>query len=283
MSTGELDAYYRRLGAWNRVARAVGYGGGHSTLTVHRALADPAAGGRATFTRLHDVLIARLPPMASPRVLDAGCGAGGTMLDLAERLHANCTGLTLSRDQCARANAAASARGLGGRVRAIVRSYDDPPAGPYDLVVAIESLAHSQDPSKTLGALIAQLSAAGVLAVVDDMPQASAAADPDLALFKAGWRLPVLWTADEYRAALAGYGLAVLTDDDLTGECRPRGDARVGGLMTLARLVSRIAPWEPLREVMRSHQGGLALERLIMRRGVQYRMLIASKRRLQVS
>ena len=78
---------------FTRVAGVVGYGGGHSTLTVHRALADPAADGRPTFTRLHDLLIEQLPPVAAPRVLDAGCGAGGTMLDLAERLGATCTGL----------------------------------------------------------------------------------------------------------------------------------------------------------------------------------------------
>jgi SAM-dependent methyltransferase len=283
MRTGELDAYYRRLGSWNRVAAVVGYGGGHSTLTVHRALADPAADGRPTFTRLHDLLIEQLPPVAAPRVLDAGCGAGGTMLDLAERLGATCTGLTLSHDQCARANDAARRRGRDDRVHAMVGSYDHPPPGPFDVVVAIESLAHSPDPARSVDALVARLAPAGTLAVVDDMPHPAAREDPDLALFKAGWRLPVLWSADAYRAAFQAHGLTLVCDVDLTGDCRPRTPMLAGTLLLLARLVARIAPSEALRDVMRSHQGGLALERLIRRRHVQYRMLVASRQLLQVS
>ena len=82
MSSGGVASYYDRLGRWNRLAQAFGFGGGHATLTVHRALADPAAGGRATFTRLHDVLLERVPAGPMPRVLDAGCGLGGTMFML---------------------------------------------------------------------------------------------------------------------------------------------------------------------------------------------------------
>ena len=36
-------------------------------LTVHRALADPRAGGRPTFTRLHDVILERLPRPCTAR------------------------------------------------------------------------------------------------------------------------------------------------------------------------------------------------------------------------
>ena len=59
MSTG-VAGYYDRLLRWNRAARAIGYGGGQSALTVHRALADPRADGRPTFTRLHDIVIGKL-------------------------------------------------------------------------------------------------------------------------------------------------------------------------------------------------------------------------------
>src|SRR5829696_1024470 len=105
MSTGDLATYYDRLGQWNRAAGAFGFGGGTSTMTVHRALADPRAQGRATYTRLHDVLMEQLPALDSPRVLDAGCGLGGTMLALARERNASCVGLTLSRSQADSANA----------------------------------------------------------------------------------------------------------------------------------------------------------------------------------
>ena len=118
MSSGSVGSYYDRLGRWNRAARAFGFGGGHTTLTVHRALADPAAGGRATFTRLHDVLLERIPATPKPRVLDAGCGLGGTMLMLAKAREATCVGLTLSESQASAANTAAERAGVSTRVQA---------------------------------------------------------------------------------------------------------------------------------------------------------------------
>lgn len=282
MSTGGIGSYYDRLGRWNSVARAVGYGGGRSSLTVHRALADPRKGGKATHTRLHDVLRAHLHVRAAPRVLDAGCGLGGTMLDLAAELGATCTGVTLSPSQADAANAAAQACGMSDRVRAHVRSYDEPPPGPFDVVVAIESLAHSPDPVRTLGRLAAVMAPGGVIAVVDDMPLVNDA-DADLQWFKRGWRCPVLLRAEAYRQALGAHGLTLEHDVDLTPHCRPRSFVRLAQLAWLNRTVHRAVPSEALRTVMDSHMGGLALERLIRRHASEYRLLVARRAVLQVS
>ena len=277
MSSGDVASYYDRLGRWNRAARAFGFGGGHSSLTVHRALADPAAGGRATFTRLHDLLLDRVPNTPRPRLLDAGCGLGGTMLMFAVAREATCVGVTLSESQAAAANAAADRAGLSTRVHALVRSYDDPPPGPFDLVVAIESLAHSIDPSVSLHALVRVLAPTGVLAIVDDMPEASAELSPDLAVFKHGWQCPVLFSESEYVDALAESSLQVYVREDMTNDCRPRTLSRISQLMWLNRLTRRLAWSRALEHVMDSHEGGLALERLLRGGHVRYRMLIASK------
>jgi len=281
MPTG-VATYYDRLGRWNRVARAIGYGGGSSALTVHRALADPRAGGRPTFSRLHDVILERLPPMHGPRVLDAGCGLGGTMLALAERLDSTCTGLTLSRSQAEVANRMASQRGRAAQVHALVQSYDDPPAGPFDLVVAIESLAHSPDPGVSVRALAAVLAPGGYLVIVDDMPEPAAAASPDLATFKAGWHAAVLWPASQFVDEVSALELECLVDEDLTPDVRPRSGVAVSFLIGLNR-AARTLPFPALRQVLDSHRGGLALERLTSARLVRYRLLIARRPELQVS
>lgn len=277
-----IATYYERLGRWNRVARTMGYGGGSGTMTVHRALADPHAGGRVTFTRLHDVLLEQLGPAAAPRVLDAGCGLGGTMLVLAETLGATCIGLTLSPSQAATANAEAARRRLGARVRAEVRSYDDPPSGPFDLIVAIESLAHSLDPARSVTALAATLAPGGRLVVVDDMPEPEADGSPDLEAFRHGWQCPVLWPAASYREAFTHAGLNLDAQIDLSPQCRPRAHARIALLMALNRLL-RHWPSEAFRQLMDSHYGGLALERLIRDGRVRYRLLVARRPELQVS
>jgi SAM-dependent methyltransferase len=278
MADPGLAGYYDRLARWNDVARAIGYDGGARALTVHRMLADPQAGGRPTSTRLHDVLCDALPPTLEPRVLDAGCGLGGTMIDLARRRGGRYLGVTLSATQAAVAARAIVGAGLAGSVAVRVGTYDDPPSGPFDWVIAIESLAHSAEPNASLAALAGVLAPGGVVAVVDDMPEPEASGSSDLAAFKMGWRCPVLWGRGDYVRAAERLGLRLVFERDLSVDCRPRPAWRVRWLLALNRVARRLVPWSGLRAVMDSHAGGLALERLIRAGSVHYRLLILGSR-----
>jgi SAM-dependent methyltransferase len=274
-----LGGYYDRLARWTASAHTFGYGGGHDKLAVHRALADPRAGGRPTVTRLHDVLLAALPSPPAGHVLDAGCGFGGTMLDLAGRCSARFTGLTLSERQAAVGRAAAARAGLGQRVAIEIGSYDFPPEGPFDLALAIESLAHSPHPGISVAAIIARLAPGGRLAIVDDMPEPRARGTRDLALFQSGWRVPVMLSAAELKSALARLGLAIAADRDLTTELRPRTLAQIARLETLNRALRRLAPSAGLRDLLDSYRGGLALERLYRAGLMRYRLIVTEKLR----
>jgi SAM-dependent methyltransferase len=273
----DTGTYYDRLSRWTALARLLGYGGGRSRLTVHSAHADPRAGGRPTVTRLHDVLLEALPPLTHERVLDAGCGLGGTMLDFASRGGGIFTGITLSERQAKIGRKAVARANLGERVRIVVQSYDTPAAAAHDVVVAIESLAHSPDPYVSLRAMAGRLAPGGLLAVVDDMPTPAARGTRDLAAFQAGWRLPVLWTADELVAALTQCGLVPVVHRDLTDALRPRDVRGIARLEALNRLARRYAPTAGLRALLDSHHGGLALERLYRNSLMQYRLVVARK------
>lgn len=275
-STG---VYYDRLSRWTAWAHALGYGGGRRALTVHRALADPRAGGRATVTRVHDVLLAALPAPLRGRVLDAGCGLGGTLLALAAHGAEHVTGLTLSARQAAIGRRAAARAGLEARVDIRVQSYDDAPDGPFDGIVAIESLAHSPDPAHTLRVLAARLAPDGWLAVVDDMPPPTARGSRDLALFQAGWRTPALLGHAELVAALQSAGLTIAADVDLTHDVRPRRASRIAALERLNRLLRRMVPTSAAHGLLASYAGGLALERLYLDRLMEYRLVVARKGR----
>lgn len=273
----DTRGYYDRLSRWTALAQFFGYGGGRSRLTIHRALADPRAGGRPTVTRLHDVLLEALPPLTQERVLDAGCGLGGTMLDFASRGGGTFTGLTLSERQAEIGRKAVARANLGERVRIVVQSYDTPTAAVHDVVIAVESLAHSPDPHVSLRAMTSRLAPGGLLAVVDDMPVPAARGTRDLAAFQAGWRLPVLWAADELIAGLAECGLVPVVHRDLTGALRPRDIRGIARLEVLNRLARRCAPTAGLRALLDSHHGGLALERLYRNSLMQYGLVVARK------
>jgi len=272
-----LGAYYDRLARWTGWARSFGYGGGLGALTVHRALADPRAGGRPTPTRLHDLLLDALPSPPTRAVLDAGCGLGGTMLDLAAHSSATFTGLTLSERQAAIGRRAVANAGFGDRIAIRVASYDSPPDGPFELAIAIESLAHSLDPAASIAAIAARLEYGGCLAIADDVPTPSAAGTRDLELFKSGWQLPALLDAVRLDAALERGGLAVVSDRDLTPELRPRTLAAIARLEAVNRGLRRIAPSAGVRALLDSYRGGLALERLYRHSLVSYRLVVARK------
>ena len=276
--------YYDYLSRWTAVARWFGYGGGHATQTVHRLLIDPRAGGRPTSTRLHDILADVLtrflgerlaPPRAAAlRVLDAGCGFGGTMMDFANRWGGDYVGVTLSESQARIGNAAAARANLAVNVRLEVRSYDDPPPGPYDVITAIESLAHSVHPSLSIAALASQLAPAGLLVVIDDMPLPTAAAEP-LATFKRGWQCPILFSRDQFHASFDACGLELLDDLDITPSYRPRPHWRIALLTGLNRCAYAVIPTAGWRLMLDSYLGGLALERLYLEGQIAYRLLVA--------
>jgi SAM-dependent methyltransferase len=275
--SGDLRSYYDRLARWTRLARWFGYGGGSDQLTVHRALSDPRAHGSLTTSRLHDVIADSVPLMRAPRVLDAGCGFGGTIIDLERRMGGSYVGITLSEEQASVASRALARAGLRHRARIEVRSYDNPPSGPYDLVLAVESLAHSANPAISLSALTLTLAPGGVIVIVDDMPHGQARAHGDLGVFASGWHCPVLWSLDEYRGALETSGLTLIVDRDLSDACRPRSLGQIARLERLNRAARALVPSAAWRSLMDSYYAGLALERLYRRGLMQYRLLIARR------
>jgi tocopherol O-methyltransferase len=81
------------------------------------------------------------------RVLDIGCGIGGSSLWLASQFDCDVTGMTISPVQARMATAQAKNRGLAGRVRFQVQDANQwqPDAGTVDLIWIMESSEHFDD------------------------------------------------------------------------------------------------------------------------------------------
>ena len=86
-------------------------------------------------------LAAKLLLDRGKRVLDIGCGWGGLGLYLAEVAGAEVTGVTLSQEQHAIANARAVEKGLADRARFDLQDYRDA-AGPFDRIVSVGMFEH---------------------------------------------------------------------------------------------------------------------------------------------
>jgi SAM-dependent methyltransferase len=113
--------------------------------TRSHAISDPleAAAWRQA---LHDAL-----PEPRASVLDVGAGTGALSL-LAAELGYTVTALDLSPGMLAQAERKAGERGLADRVRIVVGSATEPPAGPFDAVMERHVLWTLPDPVAALRA-----------------------------------------------------------------------------------------------------------------------------------
>ncbi len=88
----------------------------------------------------------------APKIIDIGCGIGGSSLYLAEKLQAEVVGITLSPVQANRAQERAAAAGLKDRTtfkvaNALAIPYED---NTFDVVWTLESGEHMPDKTKFL-------------------------------------------------------------------------------------------------------------------------------------
>jgi len=267
--------YYRWLDrlTWFDERRAEA---GHGALPVHRALADPEGGAPSAFV-IHRLMLQGLDLPPAPRVLDAGCGYGATMLDLAPRLGGDWTGLTLSPVQAARGMAEVAARGLTGRVRIEVGSYDAKLRGPFDLAYGIESLIHSADPARTVANIAGALAPGGHLVVVDDMPEAAMPPEARARFdrFRRFWRCPVAPGREGWLAAFHAAGLRLVAERDLNPLLRVRGMAEAAPRLAALERRARLPRLLGFGVRAEAEIGGLLLETLQTEGHVRYRVLAA--------
>lgn len=200
-----LDDYYREL--W----------GEHVHHGLWRDGRDRAPVAEAT-RALADRVIAAALPGPGARVIDVGCGYGGTSRILAREHGARVTGLTLSARQAAYA---ATAGGRPGDPEILVRDWAENGlrAGEADAVIAIECLSHMPDKTRAFAELGRVVRPGGRVVLTDWLASSRRVAWRDRLLLEPICRegeLPSMHTPAEYGALLTAAGLRVERFEDLS-------------------------------------------------------------------
>lgn len=278
----QIPDYYDWLSRYVQLANWLCYRDRFAAFTMHKRLAVPAeedhAGGRTAgveYVNDHLLEVAGLDP--ERRVLDAGCGFGGTIFHWQRRIGGRYDGLTLSRVQLTVARREARRRGIADVCRFHLRSYDEPLQRDFDAVVAIESLIHSADLERTIPNLASALRPGGTLLVLDDMATADLdrTRPAEAALLRSHWGCARYPTLQDYRAAVNHAGLTVVHEEDLSPLMRPRLEEVLDRLETRYSFLHRTIPLSPVRTVVSAYLGGIALERLHGSGEVCYRLIVA--------
>ena len=134
---------------------------------LHHGYWDADLSSAQAQVRLMERLAERARVPRSARVLDIGCGLGGSAFWLADQFDCTVTGMTISPVQARMANKKATARGLSDRVQFQVKDANQwqPEPESVDMVWIMESSEHFRNKKEFFKRCASVLKPGGVLAV----------------------------------------------------------------------------------------------------------------------
>lgn len=147
---------------------------------------------------------------SASKVLDAGCGIGGTSLFLAKEYGADLTGISIVPMQIEKATKLAQSEKLTN-AKFLQASYLDLPFPPssFDVVFGIESFCYAPDKSKLVEGIYKVLKDNGKMIVLDgffETEKPTGVSEKLLNKWLSGWGVTSLWTPQQYKSAMLSAG-----------------------------------------------------------------------------
>jgi SAM-dependent methyltransferase len=257
------------------------------TLNLHAALWPPEVRSLRSAMHYSNELIAReieRSPSPVGRVLDLGCGVGGSLFYLGCRLPGIPTfiGISLSPVQIAYARSRLP-EGQQERFHFEEGSFLqlDPGRFRADFAFSIEAAAHGDDPEGFFAALAGVLRPGGRLVLIDDTtsdrsrPQRLTDSQRRLLeTYRRHWLLPGLRDLPALTACAAAQGLSLIRDQNLTPYLRLR---RPRDLL-ISMGVRLMGSWMERGYYRRALLGGDAKQKCYLAGLIHYRLLVFEKR-----
>jgi SAM-dependent methyltransferase len=263
----------------DNTARFLSLGGSGDVAAIHRAIWAPGVTTQAqAFGFLNQLVANALQPVlpaepAEARLLDLGCGVGGTATWLAQALGVQVTGVTISQAQVVLAQQRAAALGLAERVSFAKGSFSAMPALPASHgAYAIESFVHADDAAGFFSMAAQQLLPGARLVLCDDFvnPPHTAEAQACVARFRRGWHLNTLLSEEDTCALAQSAGFRLVDVQDLSAHLRGFHPLLLWAVSTITRVPLPWAYWHNLA-------GGTALQRCVKNGWTRYLALVFEK------
>jgi ubiquinone/menaquinone biosynthesis C-methylase UbiE len=213
------------------------------------------------------------------RVLDAGCGVGGSSIWLARELRASVVGITLDPGQVELARAFAEQQGVSG-VSFEVMDFAATrfPGRSFDVVWNLESLSHCAEPLAYLAHVHELLGEGGRFACADFF-RGSAGDPADCDAMCEGWVLPNLHALEVIAERLEQLGFVEVEVVDLTARVLASA-AAMGSFASSASFFTQLATaaGQPARPVHALHfNAAVAAERGLRSGSIVYGYVGARK------
>jgi tocopherol O-methyltransferase len=158
------------------------------------------------------------------RVLDAGCGIGGSSIFLAKHLQCRATGITLSAKQAATATQLAKEHGVSDLVNFEQKDYTNTgfPDNTFDIVWAIESMQTGPDKNLFFKEMSRILKPGGKVLFADMFKPKTydIKGHTDMLTMLNGWAMSDLISLDQLKEVTGKHGFEVSKIDDVTRPVR---------------------------------------------------------------
>lgn len=163
---------------------------------------------------------------ASDRVLDAGCGIGGSSIWLAKHIGCHATGITVSEQQVGHARRNAQRHGVAERTEFHVADFLKTPFADesFDVVWAVESSCYATDKRDFFREAFRLLRKGGTLVACDGYVTKREFDDTEWGYIMDclnGWAVPNLASAEEFESGMAECGFADIRRVEATKEAMP--------------------------------------------------------------
>lgn len=198
-----------------------------TALAMHFGYYDEQTRNHAeALINMNRVLAAKAELHSSDRVLDAGCGVGGSAIWLAQELGARVVGANVVPGEIDRGRRYARRRNVADRVTFELQDMTRTsfPDGSFDVVWAIESVCHVPDKREFLAEVRRLLKPGGRLIIADAFRCRRPFAPADERLLHgwlSGWAVLDLMTPNEFTDAAEKNGFARVKFEDVSAHVRP--------------------------------------------------------------
>ena len=169
--------------------------------------------------RMNEVMMEAANIKSSDRVLDAGCGIGGSSIFLGEKMGCNVTGISLSERQINKAKELAIEKKVEDKVDFRVMNYcaTNFPNESFDIVWGCESICYADDKEQFIKEAFRLLKPGGRLVVADGFVTDFKNNDRStIRNWLAGWQVNYLETLDRFEEFMSETGFKNIFSSDIS-------------------------------------------------------------------